>query len=187
MLSTVYVPPDPKYTAEVVVLLTTLGAKRVEYNAGKRVRDLLEIKRVHYKVVDFNRDGRVALDEGEDIANRAIHMLGSSNRLHTGGDGDITLPQIYVDGQYIGDATDLQYLEDEGRLEGALIRRQCIACGQSREVDTKQCRGCWIQFEEVLPGLLTVEEALKKLSREPEYYDEDDDDYDEEEEEEWDD
>ena len=28
-----------RYVAEVVVLVTTLGAKRVEYNAGKRARD----------------------------------------------------------------------------------------------------------------------------------------------------
>ena len=31
--------PWLRYVAEVVVLVTTLGAKRVEYNAGKRARD----------------------------------------------------------------------------------------------------------------------------------------------------
>ena len=46
--------------SQVVILLTTLGAKRTEFNAGKRARDLLEIKRVHYKTVDFNRDARQA-------------------------------------------------------------------------------------------------------------------------------
>jgi hypothetical protein len=30
--------------------VTTLGTKRTEFNAGKRAKDLLEIKRVHYKV-----------------------------------------------------------------------------------------------------------------------------------------
>eukprot|EP00971_Amphidinium_carterae_P145293 2878891-Amphidinium_carterae.1 len=46
----VRVPPDTDYVAEVVVLLTTLGAKRTEYSAGKYARDLLEIKRVHHKI-----------------------------------------------------------------------------------------------------------------------------------------
>ncbi len=56
----VKVRPDEEYTAEVVILITTLGTKRTEYNAGKKARDLLEIKRVHHKIVDFNRDARAA-------------------------------------------------------------------------------------------------------------------------------
>ena len=57
-LPDVRVCPLTDYVAEVVVLVTTLGAKRTEFNAGRRVRDLLEIKRVHHKIIDFNRDAR---------------------------------------------------------------------------------------------------------------------------------
>ena len=42
----VRVQPEVKYVAEVVVLVTSLGAKRTEFNAGKRARDLLEVKGV---------------------------------------------------------------------------------------------------------------------------------------------
>lgn len=52
--------PDEKFTAEVLVLITTLGAKKTEFNAGRRVRDFLECKRVHHKIIDFNRDARAA-------------------------------------------------------------------------------------------------------------------------------
>merc|ERR1719343_689727 len=108
----VRVSPDPKYSAEVVILLTTLGAKRTEFNAGKRARDLLEIKRVHHKIVDFNRDARqVGTGEAE---NQAIQKLMVQGKLHTGDNDDLILPQIFIDGNYIGDATDLQGLEDDG-------------------------------------------------------------------------
>lgn len=42
----VRVQPEVRYVAEVVVLVTSLGAKRTEFNAGKRARDLLEVKGV---------------------------------------------------------------------------------------------------------------------------------------------
>jgi hypothetical protein len=49
-LPEVKVKPNEDFCAEVVILVTTLGTKRTEFNAGKRAKDLLEIKRVHYKV-----------------------------------------------------------------------------------------------------------------------------------------
>lgn len=169
----VRVPPDPKYTAEVVVLLTTLGAKRTEYNAGRRARDLLEIKRVHCKVIDFNRDARQA-GTGE-AENKAIQTLMAQNKLQTGDDEDLILPQIFIDGQFIGDATELQGLEDDGMLTDILQRTKCATCLHARQPETRQCTSCWGTFDEILPGMMPIEDVLKDLQ----YYD-DDDEYDSE-------
>lgn len=159
----VRVPPDPKYSAEVVVLVTTLGAKRTEFNAGKRARDLMEIKRVHHKIIDFNRDARHAgTGESENIA---IRKLMEQNKLKTGENDDLVLPQLFVDGLYIGDANSLQGLEDDGLLESILLRRACPkCCDLRREPDTKQCIKCGEKFEEILPGMMTIEQLLRELA-----------------------
>jgi glutaredoxin len=174
----VRVSPDPKYIAEVVVLLTTLGAKRTEFNAGKRARDLLEIKRVHHKIIDFNRDARQA-GTGE-AENQAIQKLMAQGKLQTSENKDLTLPQIFIDGTFVGDATELQGLEDDGLLDAILTRRACIKCNDSRRTpETTKCISCWESFEEILPGMMTIEQLLQELAMMGEC---DFDDYDEDEE-----
>jgi len=170
--STIRVTPDPKYTAEVVVLLTTLGAKRTEYNAGKRACDLLEIKRVHHKIIDFNRDARQA-GTGE-AENKAIQKLMDQNKLHTGKDDDLILPQMFIDGFYIGDATELQGMEDDNVLTEVLQRRKCVNCNANRV--GAQCGKCGTQFDEILPGMMSIEEHLQKLAMHGGGYDDSDDD-----------
>lgn len=168
------VPPEPKYVAEVVVLLTTLGAKRTEFNSGKRARDLLEIKRVHHKVIDFNRDARQA-GSGE-VENKAITKLMENRKLQQGDNQDLVLPQIFVDGQYLGDANDLQGLEDDGLLDEILLRRRCLRCNDKRRTpESAQCPSCWEVFEEILPGVMTIEEHLQEIAEANGDHDYDDD------------
>mmetsp|Transcript_149576 Transcript_149576/g.260978 ORF Transcript_149576/g.260978 Transcript_149576/m.260978 type:complete len:185 (+) Transcript_149576:123-677(+) len=171
IFSTIRVPPDPEFTAEVVILLTTLGAARKEYNAGKRARDLLEIKRVHHKIIDFNRDARQA--GGGEPENAAIKKLTELDKLKTGADGDLVLPQIFIDGEYIGDATDLQGLEDDRQLDGILRRENCMACNHPRTRDSTQCPSCWVKFEEILPGMMSIEAVLEEIATREGEYDED--------------
>jgi len=178
-LPQVRVSPDPKYSAEVVVLLTTLGAKRTEFNAGKRARDLLEIKRVHHKIVDFNRDARQA-GTGE-AENQAIQKLMVEGKLQTGENDDLILPQIFIDGRYMGDANDLQGLEDDAALDGILLRKTCVKCNdRGRSPESVQCQKCWEKFEEILPGLMTMQQVLQELALTGEDGDYDGDDYDDE-------
>eukprot|EP00933_Yihiella_yeosuensis_P010091 TRINITY_DN11634_c0_g1_i1.p1 TRINITY_DN11634_c0_g1~~TRINITY_DN11634_c0_g1_i1.p1 ORF type:complete len:339 (+),score=85.05 TRINITY_DN11634_c0_g1_i1:85-1101(+) len=157
------VAPDTRYTAEVVVLLTTLGAKRTEFNAGKRARDLLEIKKVHHKIIDFNRDARQA-GTGE-AENLAIQKLMEKGKLQTGDNKDLSLPQIFIDGIYIGDATELQGLEDDQLLDSILVREACVKCNdKKRKPGAVQCESCWEKFEEILPGLMTIDQHLQELA-----------------------
>lgn len=183
MDSFIRVPPKTDYTAEVVILLTSLGAKRSEYNAGKRARDLLEIKCVHTKVIDFNRDARNA--NTDDAENQAIQKLMAENKLQTGGKGDLVLPQIFIDGNAVGDADDLQALEDDDLLEKVLCRKTCVACYARSEPGIRQCASCWTKFEELLPGVKTIDEVLADMECDKyDEYDEDEEEYDDEEEEE---
>ena len=140
-LSAVRVLPDENWTAEVVILVTTLGTKRTEYNAGKRARDLLEIKRVHYKAVDFNRDARQSVVEMQNEAIRRLTEEDSKYRkLQTDEEDDLLLPQLFLDGIFVGDGDDVQGLEDDGLLDDLLIRAKCPArvgknlyCGEPRQ------------------------------------------------------
>ena len=53
VLQVVTVPPKDEYTAEVVVLVTSLGARRKAFNSSRRAVDLLDIKGVPYRIVDL--------------------------------------------------------------------------------------------------------------------------------------
>eukprot|EP00931_Biecheleriopsis_adriatica_P081113 TRINITY_DN54468_c0_g1_i1.p1 TRINITY_DN54468_c0_g1~~TRINITY_DN54468_c0_g1_i1.p1 ORF type:complete len:385 (+),score=87.66 TRINITY_DN54468_c0_g1_i1:25-1179(+) len=178
----VRVAPKTEYIAEVVVLVTTFGAKRSEFNAGKRARDLLEIKGVHHKIIDFNRDARQA-GTGE-AENKAIQKLMMEGKLQTGDNKDLTLPQVFIDGQFVGNASDLQGLEDDALLENILLRKACMKCNdQSRTPEMpSQCKRCWEKFQEILPGLMTLEQALQEFARlNADEFDDDDEDYEEDE------
>lgn len=182
LCSTIRVKPDERFRAEVVVLLTTLGAKRTEYNAGRRARDLLEIKRAHHKIVDFNRDARQAGTGEAEIM--AINKLMQTNKLQTGEDDDLILPQVFVDGFYIGDAVTLQGLEDDNVLDSILSRTMCVSCGATREPSSMKCSRCSETFEEIMPGKMLIQDALDSME---EPYDDEEDYEDEGEDDEWED
>ena len=108
------------------------------------MRDLLEIKRVHHKIVDFNRDARQA-GTGE-AETKAINKLMKDKKLQMGDDEDLVLPQIFIDGNYIGDADDLQGLEDDALLDNILMRKACVACNNNRSTQSTKCTRCDHQF-----------------------------------------
>lgn len=147
-MALVRVPPDPKYTAEVLVLFTSLQAKRCEYNAGKRCLDLLEIKRAHFKPIDFNRDTRMAGDDSGKAENMAVQKLFKQNKLKLSEEGDLILPQIFIDGNPVGSFEDLQILEDDDKLTDILLRKD------------KEWKG-----EEILPEMMTIEAKIRAIAQ----------------------
>jgi len=178
--------PDEQYIAEVVLVITTLGAKRPEFNAGKRARDLFEIKRVHHKIIDFNRDCRGAMGQTGTQMDVVIERLSqepcAARKLQTeaaadGEDEDLVLPQIFVDGLYLGNAEELQCAEDDGILNQILHRKICPAringiktkdeiCGVPRSEGATACPKCKSSFEELMPDLQTITEVLLRLDKE---------------------
>lgn len=149
--SRIAVLPKHQYCAEVILLLTSLGANRSELNNGKRLCSLLEVKRVHTKVIDYNRDARAGHGkEEEEFA--AIERLFALNPQLAQSDDEAVLPQMFLDGWYVGGLAELQALEDDGVL-GRLLRRElCFNCFGQRNTKEMWCCSCGAEFEEVLPA-----------------------------------
>ena len=179
-MSLIRVPPDERYAAEVVVLVTTLGVKRHEYNQSNKARDLLEICKCHFKVIDFNLDSNVDLAISSGEAGNVVYAT-STSRVNQGDldvirklyaqkklmqdpqDGLIVLPQILIDGVNIGDCADLQALIDEDLLENMLLRHICPKCLRERkDKDTGHtvCRWCDEVFQQLMPDRQTIQDVL---------------------------
>ena len=157
------VPPIPEYTAEVVLLITSLGVKRREFNTSRQVMDLLETLRCHFKVIDFN------IDTGTDVGSagskpdlEVVRRLYQSHRVKQDKtDGMISLPQVIVDGVNIGDHQALQALEDDGFLDGILRQATCPNCLSDREGE--YCYTCKTLFQEMMPKRQTRDELMSRL------------------------
>lgn len=159
------VPPAPEYKAEVVLLITSLGVKRREFNTSRQVIDLLEIMRAHYKVIDFNIDtGGDEFGAGSKPDLDTVRKLYQSHRIkQSANDGMISLPQVIIDGVNIGDHLSLQALTDDGLLPGILKQELCAHCLTERSGE--YCYACKTLFQQVMPRRQTLEELMGKLRR----------------------
>lgn len=153
------VEPDRKYTAEVVVLLSSLCSKRHEFNTGQLVCNFLEIKRCHYKVVDANRDMRDGVLP--EVERKVLETLLEETRKQSTDGTSLVLPRIFVDGVDLGDGEQLQSLEDDGMLEDVLRQTCCVSCNmQGRDPTATECV-CGETFRELLPTVQTGSQASR--------------------------
>ena len=143
------VPPKSDYKAEVVVLITSLGVKRKEYNASRQAMEMLEIFRSHFKIIDFNIDtGGDEFGAGSKPDLDTVRRLYQSHRVKQDSeDGMISLPQILIDGVNIGDHISLQALMDDSLLEGILKQDVCANCFEDRSGE--YCYKCKTLFQTV--------------------------------------
>jgi hypothetical protein len=157
------VPPLPEFTAEVILLITSLGVKRKEYNTSRQAVDLLETVRCHFKVIDFNIDtGTDAGSAGSKPDLEVVRRLYQSHRVKQDkADGMISLPQVIIDGVNIGDHTALQALEDDGFLEAILRQSLCPNCLSDR--NGEYCYTCKTLFQDMMPKRQTREELMSRL------------------------
>ena len=176
-LQQIRVPPLKQFTAEVVLLVTSLGVKRREYNASSRARDLLEIVRCHFKLIDFNLDTSMEGSHPSQLGNRVnqgdleiIRELYATGRIRQDpSDGVIILPQVLIDGVNIGDGVDLQALEDASNLEPILRREMCPSCLKSRK-ENSRCRLCKVQYSELMAGRQTISDCLATFADDDEEF-----------------
>jgi glutaredoxin len=154
------VPPRPEYKAEVVLLITSLGVKRREYNTSKQAMDLLEVIRCHYKLIDFNIDTDGGGGSKPDL--EIVSQLYKSHRVRQDkSDGMINLPQVIIDGVNIGDEQSLQALEDDGYLDEILRQTTCPNCLTSRSGE--YCYHCKTLFQQVMPGRQNRDALMSRL------------------------
>jgi glutaredoxin len=174
-LPPIRIRPDEKYKAEVIVLLTSLGVKRREYNESIRAKDLLEVYQVHFKVIDFNLDTNVDDNRVNQQDLDLIKRLFQTKRImQDPKDGLIILPQIFIDGVNIGDKEDLQLLVDsDDAFENILLRLSCPACKRPRDqIFPDFCKYCDTSFEELMPDRYLIEDALQQYDLANSLYDE---------------
>jgi hypothetical protein len=159
------VPPKPEYKAEVVLLITSLGVKRREYNCSRRAMEMLEIFRSHFKVIDFNIDtGGDEFGAGSRPDLDIVMRLYQSQRVRQDScDGLISLPQVLIDGVNVGDHLALQVLMDDGLLDGILKQDLCPHCYEERSGE--YCYKCKTLFQEVMPRRQTLNDMLFRLKR----------------------
>lgn len=146
-------PPYTGTTAEVVALVTSLGAGRKQFFGSKRAMHLLDCKGVAYYSIDANKDvGSDRLD------NALIQSWGEAQILQNDGN-TILIPQVLIDGVSIGGWSDLQDLEEDGDLDWILARALCPNCLVEKSPNAESCATCGVLFQELIP-IEAVEQKL---------------------------
>lgn len=80
-------------------------------------------------------------------------------------DGTILLPQIFVDGVYIGNDVALQDLEEDNDLDWIINRRACGACLSDKEEDMDVCPNCNQVFKTIIPPELVYSGEIRQIYR----------------------
>eukprot|EP00743_Colponemidia_sp_Colp-15_P009512 GILK01010402.1.p1 GENE.GILK01010402.1~~GILK01010402.1.p1 ORF type:complete len:267 (-),score=27.10 GILK01010402.1:31-831(-) len=135
--------------AEVVLYITTLGAQRKEYDDSYRLKSLLDAKKITYDAIDLNMDMAI----GDNIL---PHPLRFKTREDLAADGTlkrlnglIPIPQVFIDGVFVGGLDEVQELEDAGYLTPIVSRQRCpyVDCATPRNPKIMTCSGCWRRFK----------------------------------------
>lgn len=80
-------------------------------------------------------------------------------------DGTILLPQIFVDGVYIGNDVSLQDLEEDNDFDWIVNRRACGACLAEKEEDSEVCPSCNQIFKTIVPPELVYSGGVQQIYR----------------------
>jgi len=159
------VKPDRKYTAEVIILVTTLRSKRGDFNACRRLMEFLEIKRCHFKTVDMNQDAQVSPEQYEKQVMTEIlkekrlkyfeYMVneddGTQRKVVT---DEPLIPQIFIDGINAGGLETLMSQEDQKDKQGlSLFDHKLTRKGAPKAKKHKE----W------LPGVWTIDEKIAQI------------------------
>lgn len=108
--------------AIVKVYTTSLHANRVEYDHSQQAIQLFTVKGVSFEEIDLNNKEAVSNSRMRAVlySFRELYKIKRSNNISTW-----PLPQVTVNGVYIGGYLELQYLEDSGDLDKILSSKRC--------------------------------------------------------------
>lgn len=123
----VVVPTVREYTAEVVVVVTSLRTSRQEAAHCKRAVELLEVKGVPHSIVDLAFDVDWDLDVSRGAQLEVLKVMGRKRQCQQRRSCQATrgqhllLPMVIVNGEPLGGYSHLQGLEDDGLLAAMLV------------------------------------------------------------------
>ncbi|CAL4067169.1 unnamed protein product, partial [Meganyctiphanes norvegica] len=116
---------------KVVVYVTTLGIVRSTYERCLRIRKILWTLLVRFD----ERDVFMARDT-------QIQLMDRTHKRH------VTVPHVFLEGQYLGDAEQIEMMNESGELRRLLaqyrtesVTSTCNTCGGFRLLPCSVCRG----------------------------------------------
>jgi len=140
--------PETNVTAEVIVIMTSLGSVRRMHFGSKRAQHILNCKGVVYYVIDINRD----VSEGAKLCDQELYESWKREGILLMSDESVyQIPQILIDGVPIGDETMLQDLEEDGDLDWIIARAACPACLNEKDPTDFQCPSCETVLRTLVP------------------------------------
>lgn len=80
-------------------------------------------------------------------------------------DGTILLPQVFVDGVFIGNDVALQDLEEDNDFDWIINRRACGSCLSDKDEDVQICPNCNQVFRTIVPPELVYSGAVQQIYR----------------------
>ncbi|PFH36686.1 hypothetical protein BESB_048780 [Besnoitia besnoiti] len=167
--------PDTGEVAEIVLITTSLGSIRRQFFASQRLRNFLDCKGVVYIIIDSNRDTSSAknLKDVELFKEwKANRILKATPETEDSADPEIIIPQVLVDGVFVGDEVVLQDFEEDGDLDWIFSRAACPACLHEKAPDAPSCPSCGVPFRTLIPPQYIAEGHLIQMLQGCPYNDE---------------
>ncbi|CAH2013488.1 unnamed protein product [Acanthoscelides obtectus] len=120
-----------KEMGKVVVYTTTMGVLRKTYAACAQVKRILRTLLIKYE----ERDVFMSIEYQQEVRERT-------------GNERVIVPQVFIDGQHIGDAETIERLNESGELRRILkpfksidVCSTCQVCGGYRMLPCQICKG----------------------------------------------
>ncbi|CAG9312476.1 unnamed protein product [Blepharisma stoltei] len=108
--------------AVVKVYTTSLHSSRIEFDHSQLAVQLLSVKGIPFEEIDLNSAGPIGNTKMRIILYSSHQLFKIKRENNT---SSWPLPQIMINGVYIGGYPELQYLEDSGDLTKILTGKRC--------------------------------------------------------------
>jgi len=159
-------PPTTDISAEIVLIITSLGSFRGMYFSSERAKHLLNCKGVVYYVIDINRD----VSDGADLCDQQLVDAWKEQNIlmkdaASTDPSAIQIPQVVVDGIAIGDNTMLQDMEEDGDLDWIFARAACPACLNEKNPDDLSCPTCNTPYQMLVPEEKVQQMQVQQIYR----------------------
>lgn len=152
--------PDTGEVAEIILVTTSLGSIRRQFFSSQRLKNFLDCKGVVYIIIDSNRDTSSAknLKDIELFKEwKANRILKVTEETEFNPEPEIIIPQVLVDGVFVGDETVLQDFEEDGDLDWIFSRAACPACLHEKPPDAPSCPSCGVTYRALIPAQYVAE------------------------------
>ncbi|KEP62124.1 UNVERIFIED_CONTAM: hypothetical protein HHA_265510 [Hammondia hammondi] len=158
--------PDTGEVAEIILVTTSLGSIRRQFFSSQRLKNFLDCKGVVYVIIDSNRDTSSAknLKDVELFKDwKANRILKATEETEFSSEPEVIIPQVLVDGVFVGDETVVQDFEEDGDLDWIFSRAACPACLHEKPPDAPSCPSCGVTYRSLIPAQYIAEAQVIQM------------------------